>query len=247
MQQILQNTLDGAEADFVRNKLFDQFLLFLVHFFQQFLSFGIRQQFGHIVLDQFGNMRGNNRCRVDHGIAAEHGFFAIALVYPHRFKPESRLIGLFAGQRNRFAARIHDQQLGGAQLAFAGFDLFDINIIFIGLKLHIVLNTDRGHDESEFGSQGAAQGLDLVGQLFVGFFINQRQQPVADFQTYQIHAQSCGNRLIGSFGNLALLLFLFQNLLCPGHGRFLLLVKIIGGCAGQSRQQDKRRRRRTGK
>ena len=116
--------------------------MLFVKLVKQFLSFGVREQLGHIVFNQFGNMRGNNRCGINHGIAAEHCLFPIGLVNPHGPQTESRLGGIFAGQRNRLAARIHHQQLGRAQFALAGPDFLDVNVILIRLKLHIILNTD---------------------------------------------------------------------------------------------------------
>jgi hypothetical protein len=75
---------------------------------------------------------------------------------------ESRLGGVHAGQRHLFARRIH--VLAVPNLAGAGFHLFDLDDVAIGIELDVVEDTYRRHDEAHFGGERAPQRLDLLGE-----------------------------------------------------------------------------------
>ena len=53
-QQVLQHALHAADGNLRRNRLADQLLLRLAEIVEQFLRLGVREQFGHVVFDDFG-------------------------------------------------------------------------------------------------------------------------------------------------------------------------------------------------
>ena len=122
LKQVLQHTLYAAHANLRRDGLGHQFLLGFAQIIQQLLRFRIRQQFGHIVLHHFGQMRGNNGRRVNHGVVAEQRFFAQWLGDPHGGKAEGRLGGGFSGKRDVAARRVHHQQHIRLDVAARCFD-----------------------------------------------------------------------------------------------------------------------------
>ena len=88
-------------------------------------------------------MRGEHGARIDDGVAAERRFLAQGLIDPGRGQAEGRLGRVRAGQIDRRAVRIHDEQAARTQFAAAGFDFLDADAIFVGAQLHIVQNAHR--------------------------------------------------------------------------------------------------------
>ena len=77
-------------------------------------------------------MSGHDRRRIDHRIAADQGLFAVGILDPHGRQTEGRLDRLFPGQGDFLAARIHDQQHVGPQVAAPGLDLLDADDVGVG-------------------------------------------------------------------------------------------------------------------
>ena len=116
-----------------------------------------------MVLQNLGQMRGQNRARIDDGVTAERCFLAQTLIDPGRGKPERRLVGMDAGKFDGLAFGIHQQKLAGVQFTASSRQFFDADRIFIGPQLHIVQDTDGRHHEAHFGRELTPQSLDLVG------------------------------------------------------------------------------------
>ena len=114
-------------------------------------------------LQHFGQMRGQHRAGIDHGVAAEAGFLAQRGGDPGGGQAESGFGRVGAGKIDRQALGVHHQEAAREQLALAGIDFLDADAVFVGAELHIVEDAHRRHDEAHLLGQLAAQRLDLVG------------------------------------------------------------------------------------
>ena len=132
-----------AHGNKARHDIGHQLLVFLGKIVQQLLRFGVRQQVGHVVLDHFGQMRGDHGGRVDDSIAAERGFLAQGPFDPHGRQPERGLGGLLSRQGDLLAARVHRHEHTRPQLTLAGFDLANADQVRVRAELHVVENAHR--------------------------------------------------------------------------------------------------------
>ena len=103
-QEVLQYALDAAHGDLARHHVRDQLLVALVELVEELLRLRVGEQLGHGVLDHLGQMRGDHRLRLDHRVAAEGRFLAVALGGPERGQAEGRLGRGLARQADRLAA-----------------------------------------------------------------------------------------------------------------------------------------------
>ena len=174
-QQVLQDPLNSANRNLVRDKVADQFLMRLVQVVEQFLRFRVGQQFRHVVADELGQMGGHDGGGVDDGVAPERCFFAMPVLYPHGGQSEGRLHCRFTVERDRFAARVHHEQHVGTQFANSGFDFLDAHHILIRRQLKIILNAHRRHDEAHLHCELPAKRLDLIGKAAFLRVVDQRQ------------------------------------------------------------------------
>ena len=138
-----------------------------------------------------------------------------------------------AGQVDGAALRIHDQQAAGEEFAAAGFHFLEADAVFVGAELHVVEDAHRRHDEAHLLRQLAAQRLDLVGDALALDVVDQRQQPVAQFDAQQVERQRGGDRFFARLGGDRGLGFFGDD--CGG-GVVLLLVGEPGGAADQGGQ-----------
>ncbi len=194
-QQRLQHALHAGDRDFRRDQLLDQFFLLVRQIVQQLLGLGVGEQLRHMVLQHFGQMRGQHRSGIDHGITAERGLLAEGLVDPGGRQPEGRLVGVFAGQIDGGPLRIHQQQLAGEQFATPRFHFLDADRVFVRRKLHVVEDAHGRHHEAHLGSQLATEGLDLIRDAVAFGVVDQRQQSVAQLHAQQIQRQGRRDRL----------------------------------------------------
>src|SRR5579885_1156414 len=163
-EEVLQHALDAAQRNLRRDEVGDQLLMGLVELVEQLLRLGIGEQLGHVVLDDLGEMRRHHGLRLDDGVAAKGRLLARGFRRPQRRQAEGGLVRRLARQGDGFAARIHDEQHVGPQIAAPGFELLDADDVAVGGELQIILDADRWHDEAHLDGELPAQRLDLVGE-----------------------------------------------------------------------------------
>ena len=200
-EQDLQDALNAGHRDQARHQVLDQVGLLLWQFLEKLLHFAIGEQLRHVALEQLGQMRGEHGGGVDHRVALHRGFFFQCAVDPCRRQAECRLGGMCAGQLHLAAGGVHDHELAGPDLAAAGFDLFHLDDVGIGVELDIVEDAHGRHDEAHFGRKRPAQRLDLLGQAIAAVRrVDQRQQRVAKLDLEIVDLERGGDRLVGGGG-----------------------------------------------
>ncbi len=116
-QERLKHALHGGRGGHRRDQVFDQFLLLGGQVLEQLLHLAIREQVGHVLFQDLGEVGGQDRGRVDSGVAAESGLFAQVLGDPGGGKAEGGFTNVFAGEFDLAAARVHGHQMTQADLA----------------------------------------------------------------------------------------------------------------------------------
>ena len=107
VQEQLQHALDAGGRDVGRHDLLDEFAVLLGQLLQELLHLHVREELGHVALDDLGEVGRHDGGGVDHGVAAELRLVAQAVVDPGRRQPEGRLQHMVAGQLHLPAHRIH--------------------------------------------------------------------------------------------------------------------------------------------
>ena len=124
-QQQLQHALHAAHRKLRRHQFRNQLLLLARQVVQQLLGLGVGEQFGHVLLHNFGQMRGEHAGRIDHGAAPESGLVAQGRVDPDGGQAEGGFLGALSGKVWHASGGVHGQILGGPQFTAPGFDLLD--------------------------------------------------------------------------------------------------------------------------
>lgn len=126
-----------------------------LQFLLEFLHLSIGEQFRHIVLEELGEMRRQHGRGINHRIAFHRRFLFERAVDPCCRESESWLGGVRAGQFHLPAGRIHNHVLPGPNLAAAGLDFLHFDNVGVRVELHVVENSNSGHDESQFRPQAS--------------------------------------------------------------------------------------------
>ena len=198
-QQALKDALQGGDGDDGRNQFLDQLLLFGPQFPEQLLHLGIGQKVRHVLLEDFGQVGGQHRGRIDDRVATEGGLLAQAFVDPGGGQAEGRLLGVFARQLDLTPGRVHGHQGAETDLAGACLHLLDADGVGLGAEPHVVEDAHRRHDEAILLGQGSAQGADLVGQAATLEIIDQGQQGIAQLDLDLIDGQGGADGLLDIF------------------------------------------------
>ena len=124
-EQVLQHALHAGPRDMRGRDIVEQRLRILRQVLQELLHLGEGEQFAHVLLDHFGEVRRQHGRGIDDGVAAEARFFARAFVDPLRIEAEGRLFHRFARQRDARAVGSIASKRAHFQLAFAGIHFAD--------------------------------------------------------------------------------------------------------------------------
>ncbi len=203
-QQVLEHALKAAHRDVRGHQIRHQLLVLLAEIVEQLLRLGVGQKVRHVVLDDLGQVGGDDGGRVDHRVAAETGLLAVAVGHPLGGQAECRLGRVVARQGDGVAARIHDQKPVGIEFAAPGLDLLDADDVGVGAELHVVLDADGRQDEAHLVGELAAQPLDLVGKHRPVAGIDQRQQRVAELEPHVVEMERGRDRLFRGCGGACL-------------------------------------------
>lgn len=171
----LQHALNGGDRDLAGHEIIDQFLVLGRQFVHQLLRLRVGEKLGHVILQDLGQVRDEDRRGIDDRVAAERGFLAEAFLDPGGGEAEGRFACGRAGQLHVRAARIHDEQLADEEFAASGFLFLDADDVFVRAQLHVVEDAHGGHHEAHVARHRAAQGLDLIGQLVAARVVDERQ------------------------------------------------------------------------
>ena len=170
-------------------------------------------------------MGGDDRGRIDHGVAGQHCFFLVELGHPERRQVKGRFPGFHALDAMLGVARVHGQVVVDEDFGRGHLVALDEHDVLAGAQLKIVAQVQRGDDHAHVQGELAADGADAGQQVAVLLLVDQRDEPVADFEFQGVQRQQgldlfrgfeFRGRLFLLFGGLSLeqLLLLAGQ---PGH------------------------------
>src|SRR5208337_3849941 len=181
-QQLLQNLLNFSEAHQLGDQFLHQLGLPFAQGVQQPLGFLSRQQFVRVLLDNFRQMRSQDRSLVHHRISCRQGAFAPAWCNPLRSHLKSRLECLlsFQGLGRSFGA-------DGEQAILNRFPARDLhpaqpNDVLARIQLQVIRDVNGGNNKTQLQRQVPAQGANAAEQLPPLLLVHQGNQRAPDFQ-----------------------------------------------------------------
>ena len=105
--QILENLLDDTEGHHAGHQVFHSLGSRAGQGIQQALHGLPVEELGQMALEDFGQVGGDDRGRIDDGIPGHHGLFALIVGNPERRQVEGRFAGFDAADLRIHVARIH--------------------------------------------------------------------------------------------------------------------------------------------
>ena len=127
-------------------------------------------------------MRRKHRGLVYDGVAAGERLILQRARNPERGYAEGRLVRGRSGKRRRRKFGTDGEHLVCEHFPARNLDAAQRNDIFAGFEAHIVGDMNGRNDEAELQSEIAAQRFDARQKLPALAGIDQRHQPVADFE-----------------------------------------------------------------
>ena len=150
------------------------------------------EQFPGVLADQFAEMCGDDRDRVDDGVAGGDGLIFESRRNPDGGHAEGRLPGLLARQRTAVRIAGNGQQVRALRLPAANLHAAQREQILARLEAQIVRDVHGRHKEAHLRGEMAPQRADPAQQLPALLLINQRNQLKPNFERQVFEAQQRG-------------------------------------------------------
>ncbi|AHG33440.1 hypothetical protein BBQ_3538 [Burkholderia pseudomallei MSHR511] len=186
VEQVLQHFLQRRERDRLRHQILDERRRVLAGPLDERLHFLPAEQLGRVLDDEMVQVRRDDGARVDDRVAVHLRLLAQRRVDPHGGQPERRVLRRRAGQRGRHLARIDREPLARIRFARADFDALERDPVSVRAQLEVVADVNDGRQEADFLRELLADALDPLEQFAVGVLVDERNQPVADFEAERI-------------------------------------------------------------
>lgn len=199
------------------------------------------QQLVGVLVQHLVQVSGDHGARIHHGVAQRLRLVALAGLDPYRLQAEGRVLAGDAVEAAEYLAGVDRQLAIGIDLRFGHADPHQGQAVGVGQQVEVVADVHRGHQEAQLLGQLLAYALDSRQQLPALVAVDQRDQPVADFQADHVHrgdiipAQFLD--LLGALRRQQLLLAL-HLLLGDLLGLVLPVPDPVGGSTGQGAEAD---------
>ena len=196
----MQYFLHHAKGQHIGHQIFHCLGRMLCDRVQQTLHALAVKKVGQLTLEHFRQMRGDNRCRVNHRVTRKHGFLALTVGNPQGRQVKGRLARFNAADLGGHVAGIHGQKVIDQNFCRSHLIALDKQGVLAGLELKVIAQVQRGDDHAHVQRELSAYGADAGQQVAALFFVHQRDEAVAHFKFKCIKGQQCLNlfRRVGS-------------------------------------------------
>ena len=198
-QEVLQDALDAGDGDLSRARYRQtRAACGLGRSSMSWRHAAEGEQFGHVLFDQLGEVRGEDGGGVDDGVALDgRGVPSCVSSIQTAGRPKTGSLTRSPGQAAGSAAGVHGEMELRAQLAAAGDHFLDEDAVVFRAELEVVDDADLRNDEAELRGDLAADGLDLIGELAARGFVDEAKEAEAEFDLDVVDRQRVLDRRLG--------------------------------------------------
>jgi hypothetical protein len=123
---------------------------------------------------------------IDDRVAVSLGLLTRSRVDPHRRQTEGWIPGCRPGHLTCHPTRIDRQQIPGKRFALADLDPLEKDLVGIRLQFEVVADMYRRYQEADILRKLLPDAANAAQQLAVLRLVDQRDQPVADFESKNV-------------------------------------------------------------
>ena len=158
-------------------------------FVQQALHFLAPQEVGQMAAENFGQVGGDDRGRIHHGVARHLRAFALRFGYPQGGQIEGRFAGVDAFDAIGHVAGVHSQIVIDQNFGAGHLVALDQQRILAGPQLQVVAQVQGRNDHPHVQGELPPDGADAGQQVAVLLLVHQGNKPVPHFQLQGIQGQ----------------------------------------------------------
>ncbi|KAF5029483.1 hypothetical protein DSECCO2_648130 [anaerobic digester metagenome] len=189
LDEVLQDLLHAAERHRAGHKVFHGLGRALGQVVEQGLHFLAAQELVQVALEDFRQVRGDDRRRIDHGVAGEHGLVLLQFRHPQRGQVEGGLARLHALDAVLGVARVHGQEMVDEDFRRSHLVALDEHHVLARAQLEVVAQVQGGDDHAHVQGELAADGADAREQVAVLFLVHERDEAVAHLEFQGVQRQ----------------------------------------------------------
>ncbi len=175
-----------GERQHARHQILDQLRRGLAEAVEQLLHFLVAEDLVGVRLDDEGEMGGDHRARIDHGVAERLGMIAArgSIHTASMPKAGSRVAMPCSGPKTR--PGVDGELLVGVDDALADRHAAQVDAVDVRREVEVVADVHGRDQEAELLRELAAHAAHAAEQIAALALVDQRHQAIADFETDEI-------------------------------------------------------------